>query len=59
MAARRKELGLAQETVADIEDIAYQQYNKAENGRVCLGLDLLLRISAVLQISADYLLTGK
>ncbi len=52
-------MDLTQEAVADIAGIAYQQYNKAENGRVCLGADSLLRISAALQISADYLLTGK
>lgn len=59
MAARRKELGLTQENVADRAGIAHQQYNKAENGRVCLGSDSLLRVSSALQISADYLLTGK
>ena len=59
MAARRKELGLTQETVADLAGIAHQQYNKAENGKSCLGADSLHRVSTALQISADYLLTGK
>ena len=31
MSARRRELGLTQEMVADLAGIAHQQYNKAEN----------------------------
>ena len=59
MSARRRELGLTQEMVADLAGIAHQQYNKAENGKACLGSDSLRKVSATLQISADYLLTGK
>lgn len=59
MAERRKELNLTQEAVAEMAGIAHQQYNKAENGKTCLGSDSLLRITQVLQISADYLLCGK
>lgn len=59
MAARRKELGLTQEAVADIAGMAHQQYNKAENGRICFGSASLQRVSAALKISADYLLTGE
>ena len=59
MAARRKELNLTQETVAELAGIAHQQYNKAENGKACFGADTLLRVSQALQTSADYLLIGK
>lgn len=59
MLLRRKELGMTQEQVAEIAGIAYQQYNKSENGRTCLSSDSLLRISVALKTSADYLLTGK
>lgn len=59
MAQRRKECGLTQENVADLAGITHQQYNKAENGKVCLGSDSLLRVSMALQTSADYLLCGK
>lgn len=59
MSARRRELGLTQEMVADLAGIAHQQYNKAENGKACLGSDSLRKVSAALHISADYLLTGK
>lgn len=58
MVIRRKELGLTQEQVAELAGIAHQQYNKAEKGKTCLGSDTLNRISAALNISADYLLTG-
>lgn len=59
MATRRKELKLTQEAVAELAGIAHQQYNKAENGKVCFGADTLLRVSRALQTSADYLLSGK
>lgn len=58
MAERRKQLGLTQEKVAEGVGIAYQQYNKVEKGKSCLGSDTLLRVSKVLNISTDYLLTG-
>ena len=59
MAARRKELNLTQETIAELAGIAHQQYNKAENGKTCFGADTLLRVSQALRTSADYLLTGR
>ena len=58
LCARRKELNLTQEQVAELAGIAYQQYNKAENGKTCLGADSLWRVAAALQTSADFLLTG-
>ena len=59
MAEKRKEHGLTQEAVADMAGITHQQYNKAENGKTCIGSDTLLRVSIALQTSADYLLSGK
>lgn len=56
---RRKQLGMTQEKVAEGVGIAYQQYNKVEKGKSCLGSDSLKRVSKVLNISADYLLTGE
>lgn len=59
MAEKRKECGLTQEMVADLAGITHQQYNRAENGKTCLGSASLLRISNALQTSADYLLSGR
>lgn len=59
MAERRKACGLTQEAVAYMAGITHQQYNKAENGKTCVGSDSLLRLPEVLQTSADYLLRGK
>lgn len=59
MAERRKACGLTQENVAYLAGITHQQYNKAENGKACLGSDSLLKVSDALQTSADYLLSGK
>lgn len=58
MAECRKKCGLTQEAVAERASITHQQYNKAENGKTCLGSDTLLRVSIALHTSADYLLTG-
>ena len=58
MVARRKQLNMTQEKVADLAGIAHQQYNKAERGKTCVGSDTLLRISQALDISADFLLHG-
>lgn len=55
---RRKELGFTQEYAAEKAGITYQQYNKAERGKACVSSDTLHRISAALDISADYLLNG-
>ena len=59
MAARRKELHLKQERVAELAGITHQQYCKAEQGKSCFGADSLQRVCAVLQVSADYLLNGQ
>lgn len=59
MAEKRKERGLTQESVAYKAGMTHQQYNKAENGKTCLGSDSLLRLSSVLETSADYLLRGQ
>lgn len=48
MSARRRELGLTQEMVAELAGIAHQQYNKAENGRYdeCIEIcDMGIRIA--------------
>ncbi len=59
MAARRKELHLKQERVAELAGITHQQYCKAEHGKCLFGADSLQRICTVLQVSADYLLNGQ
>lgn len=59
MAARRKELRLKQERVAELAGITHQQYCKAEQGKCCFGADSLQRVCAALQVSADYLLNGQ
>lgn len=59
IAEQRKKLKLTQEQVAEKAGITYQQYNKAEKGKACVSSDTLLRISAALETSTDYLLSGK
>ena len=59
MTARRKELHLKQERVAELAGITHQQYCKAEQGKCLFGADSLQRVCAALQVSADYLLNGQ
>ncbi|MBE6719182.1 MAG: helix-turn-helix transcriptional regulator [Ruminococcaceae bacterium] len=56
---QRKKLGLTQEQVAELADISPQLLSTAENGIRNISSDKLYRISKALNVSADYLLSGK
>lgn len=55
---RRKQLGLTQEELAEKSDMTPQAISYAESGKRAMRPDSLLKISAALYVSADYLLTG-
>ena len=55
---RRKKLGLTQEALAEKGDVTTQFVSYAEAGKRAMRPENLLRISAALGVSADYLLTG-
>ena len=59
VAERRKELGLTQETLAEQVDLSLQSVSCIELGKKAVRPDNLVKISAVLGVSTDYLLTGK
>ena len=56
IAARRKELGLTQEQLAEEVGISYSHIGNIERGKTKLSLQVFADISNVLKISSDYLL---
>lgn len=56
--ARRKELGLTQEQVAERMDVSIQMISNLELGRKAIRPENLIKVCNVLNVSADYLLFG-
>ena len=56
--SRRRELRLTQEQVAEQMDVSVQMVSNLELGRKAIRPENIVKLCAVLQISADYLLTG-
>ncbi len=56
---RRKKLGLTQEALAEKGEVTTQFVSYAETGKRAMRPQNLLKISAALGVSADYLLTGE
>lgn len=56
---RRKHLGMTQEALAEVGDVTPQFVSYAEAGKRAMRPENLLKISSVLGVSADYLLTGE
>ncbi len=54
----RKALNLSQEELAEKADMSLQAISSAERGKKALRPDNLLKISHVLGVSTDYLLSG-
>lgn len=59
ISTQRKRLGYTQEQAAELADISPQLLSNAENGIRAISSDKLYRISRALNVSADYLLSGK
>lgn len=56
---RRKELNMKQEEVAEQAGLSLQTISSAERGKKALRPENILKISEVLHVSTDYLLSGK
>ncbi len=56
---QRKRLGWTQETLAEKSELSPQFISYAESGKRAMRPENLLKISAALGVSADYLLTGE
>lgn len=56
---RRKLVGLTQEQLAEKMEVSIQMISNLERGVKAIRIDNLTRISQVLGVSTDYILTGE
>lgn len=59
LVARRKQLRLTQEEIADSADMTTQTISTAETGKKALRPENIVKLCTALEISTDYLLLGK
>lgn len=57
--ARRKQLGYTQEQLANMMDVSIQMISNLERGNKAIRIDNLINLSEILQVSTDFILTGK
>lgn len=56
---RRRELGLTQEQVSERMDVSVQMISNLELGKKAIRPENLIKLCRILEVSADYILTGK
>ncbi len=56
---RRKQQGYTQEQLADMMNVSIQMVSNLERGNKAIRIDNLINLSQILDISTDYILTGK
>ena len=56
---RRKQLMFTQEQLAEMMNVSIQMVSNLERGNKAIRIDNLINLSQILQISTDYILTGK
>lgn len=56
---RRRQLRMTQEELADRMDVSTQMISYAESGRKAIRPENLIKLCAALDVSADYILTGR
>ena len=56
---RRKQQGLTQEQLAEMMNVSIQMISNLERGNKAIKIDNLVCLSRILDISTDYILTGK
>lgn len=59
ISTRRKALGLTQERLAEELEVSIQMISNLECGRKAVRLPNLVKLSKILKISCDFLLTGE
>ena len=57
--SRRKQQGYTQEQLAEMMNVSIQMVSNLERGNKAIRIDNLLNLSQILNISTDYILTGK
>lgn len=55
----RKQQGLTQEQLADRMNVSIQMISNLERGNKAIRIDNLINLSQILDVSTDYILTGK
>lgn len=56
---RRKQLGYTQEQLAEMMNVSIQMVSNLERGNKAIRIDNLINLSQILDVSTDYILTGK
>lgn len=56
---RRKQLALTQEQLAEKMNVSIQMVSNLERGNKAIRIDNLINLSQILDVSTDYILTGK
>lgn len=56
---QRNALGLTQQDIYDKLNISQNHYSRIENGHIGMSFEILVQLSEILNISIDYILTGK
>lgn len=56
---RRKQLGYTQEQLAERMNVSIQMVSNLERGNKAIRIDNLMKLSRILNISTDYILTGR
>lgn len=59
LSARRKQMGMTQEALAEQADVTAQTISYAELGKKAMRADTIIGVCRALNISADYLLFGE
>ena len=59
IAQRRKQLGLTQEQLAEQAEVSAQFIACVERGQNNMRAENIVKLSAAMQVSTDYILTGK
>lgn len=56
---RRKQRGYTQEQLAEMMNVSIQMVSNLERGNKAIRIDNLINLSQILDVSTDYILTGK
>lgn len=56
---QRKQRGYTQEQLAEMMNVSIQMVSNLERGNKAIRIDNLINLSQILNISTDYILTGK
>lgn len=56
---QRKALGYTQQDIYEKIDVSQNHYSRIENGHVGMSFEILVQLCEILNVSADYILTGR